>query len=373
MAIFLGMIVNSAPIPMEDIPVWLPTIIARSFIYPLCRENRESLLTTHFRLACLLILLASTIVPAFADQPARDTLIARGRLEPVSGVRSVGVYSTVTSVPLRSVDVAEGDHVEAGQLLATTRSAEAADAAVFVASAAVAVAERKLEQAHHPWREGNLSAARAAVATRVADFELAQRQLYRTEELVRSAVKSTSEQDQKRAEANRARAQMQEAEAQLAALTGVAGSEIRIAEAERDEAKARYQQALVDRQLSEVRAPIAGTVLRLLARTGDIVANRPILELADLSQLKVVAELEERLLPRVKAGMEAEVQLPSGGPRVKAEIVRISHQIRTLDRPAPDLLTGAGGRMVEMDLALPKDSGLPAIVGLELLVRIATH
>ena len=311
-----------------------------------------------------------TMATEAAGNAGAGLVVARGRIEPVDGVRALGIYAAVPMVPLRSLLVNEGDQVSAGQLLATTAAFDSAVAGIAVAEAALALAERKLDQAHRPWREGHLGAARAIVASRRADLELIDRQLRRIEDLVRRGVRSIAELDEKQAEQTRARAQLTEAEAQLAALTNVARTEIRVAEAERDQACAKLRQAEMERALAKLRAPIGGTILRLHARAGDIVSNRPVLELADMNRLEVVAEVEERLLPRLREGLSAEASLPAGGPRAALRVSRISQQVRLLERAQPDLVTGAGGRMVEVHLALPPGSPLPAIVGLEVLVRI---
>ena len=305
-----------------------------------------------------------------ADPPGAGLVVARGRIEPVEGVRALGVYAGVPAVTLLSMLVREGEQVAEGQLLATAASHAAAQAAVAVAAATLALAERRLEQARRPWREGQLQAVRANVTSRRADLNLAERQLQRSEDLVRRAVRSTMDYEERIAEANRARAQLAEAEAQVNALVTVSPLEIQVAEASRDEAAARLAQAEAEARLAEVRAPLAGTGLRLLARAGDVVTNRPILEMADLTKLEVVAELEERLLPRIRPGQPAEVQMPGGGARTRAEVGRIGHQVRLLERAQSDLLTGAGGRMVELHLPLPPGSPLPPVVGLEVLVRI---
>lgn len=317
----------------------------------------------------MILVLSSVQQDASAQSGA--PLVARGRLEAIEGTRSVTAYTVATSVPIAELHVREGETVAAGQVLATLASAVTADAAVTAAAAALAVAERRVEQARQPWREGSLQAARATVAARVADLDLAERQRRRTEDLLRRSVRSDAELDQRIAERNRARAMLAEAEAQLAAITGVAATDVRLAEAQAEHARAQLAQATAERDLARVRAPIAGTVLRLHARAGNLAVGRTILELADLQRLKVVAEVDERQLPRLRPGQRAEVQLPAGGGMVAATVQRVGHQVRIAERAQPDLVTGAGGRIVEVDLELPDGWPLPRVLGLELLVRIA--
>jgi HlyD family secretion protein len=320
--------------------------------------------------------LSAAVVLAFLISPSafgqtQGPVVARGRLDASAATRSVTAFTAATSVSIAAIHVREGERVAAGQLLATLATAPLADAAVAVAEAAVAVAERRLEQARRPWRDGTLQAARATVAARAADLDLAERRRRRTEDLLRRSVRSDAELDERMAERNRARALLAEAEAQLDAVTGVAPADVRLAEAELQRARAQLVQASAERDLTRVRAPIAGTVLRLRARAGDGAVARPILDLADLDHLRVLAEIEERAIARVRVGQHAEVGLPAGGDAVPAEVVRIGHQVRIAERAQPDLVTGAGGRMIEVELQLTNGWPLPPVIGLELVVRIA--
>ncbi len=68
-------------------------------------------------------------------------------------------------------------------------------------------------------------------------------------------------------------------------------------------------QALLDQ--TRIRAPIAGTVLQVTAKTGDIASPgspEPLVVMGDLSALRVRAELDERDTGRVKAGQKVVVR-----------------------------------------------------------------
>lgn len=172
------------------------------------------------------------------------------------------------------------------------------------------------------------------------------------------------------AELQRARAMLTEAEARTAEQTDGAPLEIAVAEAEVALARARVREAQAELELTRVRAPADGTVLRIDPRVGEQVSGRTILVLADLDRLKAVAEVEERLAPRVSVGQPASVSLRGGGRSWPARVASVGRTLRVANRAAPDAATGAGGRFVEIDLELIETDGLPRIAGLELFVRI---
>ena len=87
-----------------------------------------------------------------------------------------------------------------------------------------------------------------------------------------------------------------------------------LAEAQLAAAEAQVARARADAGLSRVRAPIAGTVLRVYARPGDQIGNDGLLDLADLERMDVVADVYETDLPRLRPGAPAEVIVP-GEPR----------------------------------------------------------
>lgn len=70
---------------------------------------------------------------------------------------------------------------------------------------------------------------------------------------------------------------------------------------QRDLARKQYEQ-------TEIKAPCAGTVLKILMRPGETVTQVPILEMADLQSMVVVAEVYETDIKRVEVGQTALIE-----------------------------------------------------------------
>jgi HlyD family secretion protein len=241
---------------------------------------------------------------------------------------------------------------------------------VAAARAALDLAERRLDQVRQPWREATLRALTAAVEARRAEFDMAQQQTRRTADLQRAGVRADAERDTREAELRRAASLLREAEAQLAAATDVPERELRVAEAEVRLARARLVAAEAEAELSVIRAPRAGTVLRVHARPGEPVGGRTILELGDMTRLKAVAEVDERLLPQIRPGLAARVAPRGAAQEWSGVVMRIGGVVRVADRVPGEAATGRGGRFVEVEIALPDPAGLPPVAGLELVIRL---
>jgi hypothetical protein len=94
------------------------------------------------------------------------------------------------------------------------------------------------------------------------------------------------------------------------------------------------------------------------------------LEIGDIARLKIVAEVDERLIPRVRIGQPVRASVRGLEGVWAASVSGIGKVVLAQTRPTPDTVTGPGGRIVEVDAELTDAAGLPPIAGLELLVRI---
>jgi len=140
-----------------------------------------------------------------------------------------------------------------------------------------------------------------------------------------------------------------------------------------DAARAGVSQAMASAQLARVAlgkavvlAPFAGTVLVTSVDEGETTApGAPLLELADVSELHVDAEIDEADLGRVKIEMPADITFDAfPGERIRG----------TLSEIAPSVTRDLrGDRSVAVDVALPADPrlrvGMSADVDIIVAVR----
>jgi HlyD family secretion protein len=242
--------------------------------------------------------------------PLLANIVATGRIATPSRV----IVGTEIVGTLLERTVEPGDRVEAGQRVARLRADEA-EARLAEAEAALA----QLIQRTRPEAQAQLAEARArhAQAKResVRLAGLAAKQLVASERAEQAAEALAI------AEAGLRRAEI------AAAASAPDGSDTRLLEARIASARATLAR-------SEIRAAVAGTVLRRLAEPGEVLsAGRGILELAREGATEVVAQVDERNLDRLALGQSALVSADAySNQRLAAIVSEIA--------PAVDVQTG---------------------------------
>ncbi|MCZ8291439.1 HlyD family efflux transporter periplasmic adaptor subunit, partial [Microcystis sp. LE19-59.1C] len=102
--------------------------------------------------------------------------------------------------------------------------------------------------------------------------------------------------------------QIQENQAMLSAVTEIRPVDLQIAQDEVMTAKANVERAQAELELSYVRAPHAGIILKINTFPGELVKNEGILELGNIQKMYVTAEVYETDISRVKLGQSVTIK-----------------------------------------------------------------
>jgi multidrug resistance efflux pump len=234
--------------------------------------------------------------------------------------------------------VQEGDHVEAGQLIAVIEDEDLA-AARTAAEATVAGQQQKLSETEETERqtrgetssatvnaEAQVTAAQAALAQAQANLARQQSDTQRTVALAKQGIMSAQAGEQASAALQADEAAVQTAKANIAAAqaalkqarahemqTTVAARTVASTREAVANARALANQASVETGYSRVYAPVTGTVDVWAARQGEVVsAGQAIVTIMDLSQTWVYAPLPETQADAVKLDDTLRVAMPSG-------------------------------------------------------------
>ncbi|WP_372866752.1 HlyD family secretion protein [Pseudomonas sp.] len=174
-----------------------------------------------------------------------------------------------TSETILSWQVAEGDRVEAGQLLLEL-DPRRQDARIAQARAEVAQAEARLSELSNGARLETIEAAQAILARNRAEQIDAERNFQRFDTLYQHRQLAIAELDRARASRDQARAATRNADAQLRELThGTRPEQLQQAAAGLEAVRANLARLQVDREHLSVRAPRAGRVDALPFKPGD--------------------------------------------------------------------------------------------------------
>jgi HlyD family secretion protein len=256
--------------------------------------------------------------------PRLEAVSALGTLQPAGDLRRLAAPSSAMggSPRLLGLEVQEGQRVKQGQLLATFDN------------------------------RPKLKADLAALQARISSLQVQIRMQTREVERYQSAASSGAA----------AMVLLEEKKDELVKLQG----ELR-------EAQAQRQGIQVDLADSELRAPLAGTVLKIHSRAGERPGNDGVLELGAGDQMEAVAEVYESDINRVKLGQTVTLVSENGGfsGTLQARVIRISPQVRQRAVLSTDPTGDADARVVEVRLALdPADaSQVKDLAGLKVIAR----
>lgn len=259
-----------------------------------------------------------------------ETISASGILEPVNKVS----ISAKVSARILEIPYDEGDKVTAGNADTSPSVLLRLDAQDLAARLQSAQARYSAQEKALEATAARVESARSRVPALKAAYTEVERELRREKDLVDGKYSSSQVYEA-------AVRKVAEAKANLAAGEySFTAEEANLVSAQHslEAAKGEVIQAREDLDNATILAPIDGTVTQVNARPGEMVItgtmNNPgtvVLEVADLSQLLVKAELDETHILSVKAGQKASVLLQALEDRpLKGVVRRVS-------------LTGKGG------------------------------
>ncbi|MBW6399189.1 HlyD family efflux transporter periplasmic adaptor subunit [Roseomonas sp. HJA6] len=231
-------------------------------------------------------------------------------------VRVVAALVTVApeiSGPISALPVRPDEAVAAGQALLTIEPRP------FAIAVATASAARDVAQRQHDLAQAAVAEADAAISQAQARLTDAQQELTREQALARSGYAPVErEQDAQR---DQIVAQGELLRAQAAAA--VARRLVDVRKAELDAAQEVLDSAAYNLSRTQIAAPMAGRLAPFEARPGDnIAARQPVLVLVTDADWRLVANVGERHLKRLRPGQTAWVLLGSDPWRLHRGRVR---------------------------------------------------
>jgi membrane fusion protein (multidrug efflux system) len=285
----------------------------------------------------------------------------------------ITVVSPMLEGYIKEVRFADNQRVTAGQVLFVIDDRDFA-AKVAQAEAAVATAEAAVDtyQSRLELQRSIIDQAKAEVVAAEAEKARAERDYQRYRQLLTSDYASRQRFETAEAESEKAAAAVVQKQAAVVAALGT----LRVLRAQRDEEKAKRQQARASLQLAKndldntvIRAPVAGVVGNRAGRTGQYVKpGTQLVSLVPLPYVYVTANFKETQLTRMRPGQAAEISVDAYPDktligRIESFSPASGAQFSLLP---PDNATGNFTKIVQR---VPVRISLPAEEPLALLLR----
>jgi HlyD family secretion protein len=295
--------------------------------------------------------------------PAKVAITALGRLEPQGQITYLSAPNSINGVRVEKLLIKEGDKVQAGQILAYLEDYNRATAALQQALDKLQVAKAELAQVKSGAKTGDIDAQKATIASLEsqlkgdvaaqqasiarlqAQVENAQTENNRYQQLYKQGAIAASVGDSKAlqlktaqqqlAEANAAlkrtqgtlQSQIKQAKSQLSSVSEVRSVDVELAQTQVKSATTAVKQAKADQDLTYIKSPIDGTILKIHARTGEVIATSGFAEIGNISQMYVVAEVYQTDIQKVRKGQKVTITSPAIVGKLPGTVKEIGWQV----------------------------------------------
>lgn len=334
---------------------------------------------------------SSTPASNSAASATPNAVAALGHLRPegeVVHISSPTVLNGMGTNRVAKLLVKEGDKVKAGQVIAILDNHQTLKAALKLAQEEVNVAQSNLAKVKAGAKAGELEAQRATIANLQADlqgqlaaqnqaiarlkaeFSNREREYQRYLQLLQNGAVSASDLDGKQlamksaqeqldeAQANRDRIeatfeqQIRTAQATLNQIAEVRPTDVQAAQAEVNRAIASVRQAQAELDLSYIRAPNDGQVLKIRTRPGEVVTEKGIVALGQTEQMNVIAEVYELDVGKVRVGQKARITSNVFPGELYGTVAEVGLQIDPQGILTTDPTADVDRRVVEVKIRL---------------------
>jgi HlyD family secretion protein len=323
---------------------------------------------------------------------ALSAVSALGKLEPKGEITRLSAPASLEGTRISEVKVKQGDRVKKGQAIAILDSYERRLAAFNKAKADVEIAKARLATVKAGAKPGDIQAQqekvsrletqlqgeiatrKLAIARLEAELNNADVEAKRHQMLYDSGATSASTADERFLRAKTAREQLNQSKAELiyaierleierneAKATLNSLSEVRVVDVKRAEAElnseiAAVRQAQADLDLTQIKAPIDGRVLKVRVRPGEVIGTQGIADLGQTEQMYAVAQVYETDIEKVRVGQKVLLTSNAFMGKLHGKVEKIGMQVDKQDAFDDNPLEQTDNKIIEVKISLDQAS-----------------
>lgn len=332
--------------------------------------------------------------------PAKVAITALGRIQPQGEVTKLSAPSSLSGVRVEKLLVKEGASVQQGQIVAWLEGYTRSRAALQQATDKVQIAQVRLAQVKAGAKTGDIDAQKAtiarlesqlqgevatqqaAIARLEAELANAQTENNRYQQLYQEGAIAASTADSKRLQQNTAQKQLiqaranlnstvnsinqqlREAKAKLGSIREVRPVDVELAEAEVQSAITAVKQAKADYDLTYLKSPIDGKVLKVNTKTGEISSNQGVIEIGKTSHMIVVAEVYQTDINKVRLGQKATITSTAFPKKIQGTVSEIGLQVDKQNILSVNPTAETDRRVVEVKIRIDNPADSQQVSGL---------
>ncbi|MDX2255770.1 MAG: ABC exporter membrane fusion protein [Pseudanabaenaceae cyanobacterium bins.39] len=346
---------------------------------------------------------SATVPSATANTTAKEeapkSISALGRIEPQGEVVKVASPSALGTSRIVKMMVKEGDQVKQGQVIAILDSYDRSMAELLQAQSLAQESEINLAKVKSGAKsgdiiaqEGNVLSAAANIksleanAARIqSELEIAGRDYNRFLQVYREGAVSQTVLDsyrirvetlqgqllQAKQQVEQAQFQLRQAQGLLSSVREVRPVDVQAAEAQLQTAIVNIKRAEVDLDLSQVRAPFDGQVLKINSKQGEVVSQtNGVIDLGNTKQMYVVAEIYETDIGSIKVGQKATIESEAFAGTITGKVDRIGLKIAKNDVLGTDPAAKTDVRIIEVKIKLDDSKLVERLTNLQVRVKV---
>lgn len=302
---------------------------------------------------------APPVTPANSTRP--PAVVGLGYLEPSSSVVHIGAPGSADALRIGALNVAEGDQVEQGQVLAVLDTADRLAAEVAASEQQVKLKRLILQRQQHDIASA-ITAKRSALDRARAEHAATKAEYDRQRTLLDRGVTTTATIEKKERELRSAEANIREMEAALTRIEmqtsanpskegrNIEGTQIDVAVSAQEVATAEADLAVARAklELATVRAPFKGRILAIKSRAGERIGSEGVLELGATDVMRAVIEVYQTDIGRVRIGQPVSIRTEVLDRPLAGTVERISPTVKRQSVINNDPATATDSRVIEV-------------------------